>query len=58
MEAIPLVLAARHDVKFVIVGDGYMKADLERRYAHHRMYVCAFVFVFARIFDLYGCIYV
>ena len=31
MEAVPLVLAARSDVKFAIVGDGYMRADLERR---------------------------
>ena len=31
VEAIPLVLASRHDVKFLIVGDGYMKSDLERR---------------------------
>ena len=31
MEAVPLVLSARGDVKFAIVGDGYMRADLERR---------------------------
>ncbi len=26
-----MVLATRSDVKFAIVGDGYMRADLERR---------------------------
>jgi len=31
VEAVPLVLNSRHDVKFAIVGDGYMRADLERR---------------------------
>lgn len=31
VEAIPLVLSSRHDVKFAVVGDGYMRADLERR---------------------------
>ncbi len=31
VEAIPLVLNSRHDVKFAVVGDGYMRADLERR---------------------------
>eukprot|EP00184_Porphyridium_aerugineum_P005334 CAMPEP_0184700954 /NCGR_PEP_ID=MMETSP0313-20130426/17270_1 /TAXON_ID=2792 /ORGANISM="Porphyridium aerugineum, Strain SAG 1380-2" /LENGTH=473 /DNA_ID=CAMNT_0027160835 /DNA_START=236 /DNA_END=1657 /DNA_ORIENTATION=- len=31
IEAVPSVLAMRPDAKFVIVGDGYMKADLERR---------------------------
>lgn len=25
------MLASRHDVKFLIVGEGYMKSDLERR---------------------------
>lgn len=31
IEAAPAVLAARPDVKFIIVGDGYMKSELERR---------------------------
>jgi len=31
VEAVPLVLNTRSDVKFAIVGDGYMRADLERR---------------------------
>ncbi|KAA8496035.1 putative glycosyltransferase [Porphyridium purpureum] len=31
VEAVPHVLALRPDTKFVIVGDGYMKADLEKR---------------------------
>ncbi|GAB0493408.1 hypothetical protein MMPV_004690 [Pyropia vietnamensis] len=33
VEAIPAVLAARPDAKFVLVGDGYMKAGLEERVA-------------------------
>lgn len=33
VEAIPAVLAARPDAKFVLVGDGYMKADLVERAA-------------------------
>ncbi len=28
VEAVPLVLSSRADVKFAIVGDGYMRADL------------------------------
>eukprot|EP00802_Teleaulax_amphioxeia_P005489 Tamp_05493.p1 GENE.Tamp_05493~~Tamp_05493.p1 ORF type:complete len:700 (+),score=90.02 Tamp_05493:299-2398(+) len=31
VEAVPMVLATRSDVKFVFVGDGYMRGDLERR---------------------------
>mmetsp|Transcript_5023 Transcript_5023/g.12688 ORF Transcript_5023/g.12688 Transcript_5023/m.12688 type:complete len:257 (-) Transcript_5023:139-909(-) len=31
LEAIPLVMAKRPDVKFVIVGDGYMRNDLQKR---------------------------
>ena len=31
VEAVPLVLAQRPEVKFAIVGDGYMRSDLERR---------------------------
>ena len=31
LDALPLVLAQRSDVKFAFVGDGYMRADLERR---------------------------
>lgn len=31
LEAIPMVLAVRRDVKFIIVGDGYMREDLQQR---------------------------
>jgi len=31
IEAVPLVIAQRPEVKFAIVGDGYMRSDLERR---------------------------
>ena len=35
LEAIPMILQARGNAKFVIVGDGHMKAHLEAR-AHQR----------------------